>query len=129
MSVEELSEFISQNINTFSNLKIIGKGVAYHYTSHLDKIKKSGKILGAPIDINLDQTQITYPSRPATIDPGVVFAYLEEKDAREEGFNCDILEIEFNRAIRATHIQEAALGAPDTILILNTDIKTYKLFP
>ncbi|PCJ86744.1 MAG: hypothetical protein COA57_05910 [Flavobacteriales bacterium] len=126
MTAEELRDFISSNILTFDNLKIIENGVAYHYTTHFDKIEKTGKFLGAPIDKNLDQTQVTLPSKPATNDLGVVFAYLDEEETRDEGCDCDIVEIEFTKALKATHVQEATLGAPDTILILNTDIKNYK---
>lgn len=133
MSAEELKIFIETNIPTFQNLEIIENGTAYHYTSHYDKILELGKFLGAPIDENLDKTQITLISPPASSDPGVIFAYLdisatkeEGSAAKEEGFNCDIIEINFSEAVKATHIQEASIGAPDTVLILNTDITYHK---
>lgn len=80
------------NIPTFQNLEIIEAGIAYHYTSHYNKILELGKFLGAPIDKNLDKTQVTLISPPATNDPGVVFAYLDSSDAKEEGFGCDVVE-------------------------------------
>ena len=126
MKVTELKNFVLNNVHTFDHLKIIKNGVAYHYTSYYDKIEKAGRFLGAPIDKNLDQTQLTIPSKQATCTPGVVFAYLDKKDAEEEGFDCDIIEIEFCNALQATHVQEVTLGAPDTILIINTDIKKFK---
>lgn len=123
MTAELLAEFIQINIPTFDNIKILGEGVAFHYTSHYDKIEANKKFLGAAIDINLDQTQITLPSPPATNDPGVVFAYIDEEEARAEGGEkCTIVNIRFNKAVQATHIQEATMGAPDTILILTSDI-------
>ena len=98
-NVEELKDFVLNNIPIFKNVKIIKNSVAYHYTSHYDKIEKSRKLLGTEIDKNLDRTQLTIPSKPATSDPGVVFAYLDEQEAREEGFGCDIIKIEFVNAL------------------------------
>lgn len=122
MTVEKLKDFIVSNIRTFEDVEIMGEGVAFHYTKHFDKIESLGNFLGAEIDNNLDQTQLKLTSDPATHSPGVVFAYLDEGDSREEGFGCDIVEVEFKGAVKATHGQEKTLGAPPTILILNTDI-------
>lgn len=122
MTSEELQDFIKTNIPTFDNFQIIENGIAYHYTSHFEKILAFGKFLGAPINNNLDQTQLTLVSKPATHDPGVVFAYLNIEDTKEEGFGCDVVEIEFKKALRATHTQEASIGAPDTILIMTSEI-------
>jgi hypothetical protein len=127
MDVEELLKFICSNIKTFASPTLIKNGVAYHYTNHYDKIIDSDGFLGAPIDENLDKTQITIPSKPATHSPGVVFAYLDEAESRREGFGCDIIMIKFKEAISATHAQEASLGqVPNTILILNTDIQCFE---
>jgi hypothetical protein len=122
MTTEELQDFIKTNIPTFDNFQIIENGIAYHYTSHLEKILGMGRLLGAPINIDLDQTQMTLVSKPATHDPGVVFGYLNIEDSKEEGFGCDIVKIEFRKALQVTHIQEASIGAPDTILILTSEI-------
>lgn len=127
MSAEELKIFISENIPTFQNIKIIENRVAYHYTSHYDKLVNSGKFLGAPINKELDKTQLSVPSKPATSDPGVVFAYQNLYETIEEGENCDIIKIYFSQALQATHIQENVSSEDrDTILILNTDIKRFK---
>lgn len=82
--------------------------------------------MGAPIDKNLDKTQLSVISKPAAHDLGVVFAYEDLKAAKEEGFGCDIIELEFSKAVKARHKQEASLGAPQSLLILNTDITAFK---
>jgi hypothetical protein len=126
MTTEELLEFIRLNVPTFTNLRIIGHGVAYHYTDHYEAILQSGKLKGHPINENLDMTQNTIPSIPSIDEKGVLFAYLKLEDAKEEGFGCDILEVEFSSAILATHSQEATLGAPDTVIILCENILSFK---
>lgn len=126
MTASELLAHITTNVPVFENCTLLGEGKAFHYTTHLDAINAYGGFKGAPIDNDLDQTQGRVPSDPATHDPGVVFAYLDETETRAEGKNCDILEISFRAAVQATHSQEVTLGAPDTILILNTDITGHR---
>lgn len=129
MTIQELELFISESVPVFANLEIIGEGFAFHYTPNYNSIVSHGSFLGAPIDENLDQTQITLYSLPAIHDPGVVFAYLDENDAREEGFgdNMEIVKISFSAALKATHSQEAVwTDAPATILILTTDILNFE---
>ena len=145
MSTEELLEYLKKEVPTFTELEIVENGKAYHYTKHFDKIEKIGKFLGAEINSNLDKTQNSLISKPATNDPGVVFAYSNFSDAEEEGFDCDILEIEYNKAILANHSQENSLDSLTnlylekigesenlnsenlkTLLILNTQIISYK---
>jgi hypothetical protein len=133
MTAQELLTHIESSVKTFTNCKLRGAGVAYHYTNHFAAIEARGGFLGAPIDSNLDKTQYKILSDPAAHDPGVVFAYENESDTREEGFGCDIVRIEFSAAVQALHSQEAELdrmsgetSTPHTILILNTDITGYR---
>ena len=145
MSTEELLEYLKKEVQTFTELEIVENGIAYHYTNHFDKIEKIGRFLGAEINSNLDKTQNTLVSKPATSNPGVVFAYENLSDAEEEGFGCDIIEIEYKKAILANHSQENSLDSITnllleklgesqdlhsenlkTVLILNTQIISYK---
>ncbi len=139
MTTEELLHFVDHNVNVFTDKHIVRDGYCYHYTSHWDSINKNG-FLGALIDENLDKTQNEIYSPPAKSNPGVVFAYENIKDAREEGGGCDVIKIKYRSAISATHSQEAHLSNlvndslkkygiepdvtqhPKTILILNTEI-------
>lgn len=139
MTTEELLYFLKQNVNGFTDSRIVRNDFCYHYTSHWDSINNIG-FLGAPIDENLDKTQNETYSPPAESNPGVVFAYENINDARDEGFGCDIIKIKYKSAISATHTQEEQLSNltndslkkigiepdvsphPKTILILNNEI-------
>ncbi len=127
MTSQELAEFIQTAISTFTDVELLGAGKAYHYTNHAAAIVQSGRFLGAPIDAELDKTQNHLVSPPATADPGVVFAYEQFEVAKEEGFGCKIIEVNFSSAVRATHVQEAELDAPPAVLILNTEIASFNL--
>lgn len=129
MTARELLDHIETNVKTFTNCKLLGAGVAYHYTNHLAAIEAHGGFLGAPIDSNLAQTQVSIPSKPATHNPGVVFAYEDVEEAKlEGGKKCDIVEITYSAAVEATHEQEAEWAdAPPCILMLTSNIVSYKL--
>ena len=129
MDAEELEKFILNNIPTFVDIERLGPGVAYHYTDHGRSIACDGRIRGAPIDRNLDRTQVTIPSVPATEENGVVFAYADRRHAVEEGSisaNCEVIELRYRSAVLAAHGQEGSLGAPPTLLILTSDITDFK---
>jgi hypothetical protein len=126
MDNSELAEYIENNIPTFINIRVIDEGVAYHYTNHSEAILNSEGFKGHIIDNNLDQTQLTIISKPATDSEGVVFGYQKIEDAIEEGVDCDVFEIKFSKAVIASHSQEATLGAPDTVLILCNDIISFQ---
>lgn len=124
----ELAKYIENNIPTFINIRIVNEGVAYHYTSHSEAIINSGGFLGHTIDNNLDKTQFTLVSIPASDPNGVVFGYAKIEDAIEEGYDCDIFKITYSNAVIATHSQEASLlyGAPESTLILCTNIISFE---
>lgn len=103
MNTEEFLIFIKKYVPTFNNPRIVGKGFAFHYTNHYELIEANKKLKGHPINQNIDKTQVTIPSKLATDENGVVFAYQDIEDAKEEGFGCDIIRIEYNSAIIATH--------------------------
>jgi len=126
VTAKELLKFIQEHIPTFADARIVGPGKGYHYTSHFGSIKESGKFLGAPMDKNLDKTQVTWKSPPAKHDPGVVFAYPELRSAREEASGDPILEIEFLEAVLAVHVQEASCGGGPTLLIPNRNIDGFR---
>lgn len=133
MTAAELLEFITSDIPTFIDTSLVSGSRAYHYTPHADAIAAAGKFFGAPITGNLDQTQTTLHPEPADCDPGVVFCYEILDTAAEEAFVCDnggptyeIFEIEFKCAVRALHRQEAARGATHSLLVLTTDIISYR---
>jgi hypothetical protein len=126
MTIQELKDYMEQNIPTFINIRLLKSGDAFHYTNHYEKIDSFGGFKGQPITPDLDKTQMTIPSKPATDVDGVVFGYLNLKDAQEEGFGCDIIKVTFKQAIIATHCQEATLDAPDTVMILCADILAFE---
>lgn len=143
MDIYTLLKYIQANVPTFTKLEIINEGTAFHYTPHWDKISLSKKIMGAPIDENLDRTQDAEISEPASHDLGVVFAYEDIKHAIEEGDGLDIVEFRYKQAIKAMHNQEEELTRitnediskinpdhineehPFTIMILTTDIISF----
>jgi len=125
-TTEELVGFVKACIPTFVEVRRIGPGSAFHYTSHADAIDRCGKFCGAPITPNLDRTQGGLTSNPASSDPDVVFAYLNINDTAEEGSGCIVYEIFFDEAVWAWHIQEKELGAPPTILILTSAITSFR---
>ena len=127
MTTAELANFINMNIPTFIGIELLETGKAYHYTPNSDAIFESGRFLGAPINNQLDKTQTQLYSPPAVSDPGVVFAYEQFEATNTEGFNCKIIEVRYATAIRAKHSQEAELGAPPTVIMLNTEITGFKL--
>ncbi len=115
-------------MKTFIDCSLLGPGRAFHYTSHGQEIEAARRFFGAPINANLDQTQMTIPSPAATADPGVVFAYADLQSAIDEAFGDQVYEIEYSAAVQATHQQEAGSGgAPPTILVVNRDIRTFRL--
>jgi len=136
MTAGQLKEFIEARVPTYTDVQALGAGSAFHYTANADAIDATGKFFGAPLDGNLDKTQITLHSPPATCDLGAVYAYLKLSDSVEEGFGCEIYEIRFHEAVSAIHSQEKALSAmnpdfvaadyPATILILTSDIIDFK---
>lgn len=133
MHARELLEFIQARIPTFTEVSLLGAGRGFHYTPHAEAITRAGRFLGAPIDENLDQTQTEAVSRPATSDPGVVFAYENLSDAEDEAYigghegpDFEIFEVEYRSAVKATHDQEAFLEAPPTLLIMTTDVVGFR---
>ena len=136
MTATQLREFIESRVQTYTDVKVLGAGSAFHYTANADAIDATGKFFGAPIDENLDKTQITLHSPMAKSDPGVVYGYLKLSDSMEEGFGCEIYEIRYHEAVSAIHSQEKVLSAmssggevtdyPATILILTSDIIDFK---
>jgi hypothetical protein len=126
MIAEELATFIARNVPTFRVLEVVGPGVGFHYTYYSDAIERSGRFFGAPIDEELDRTQFSLASVPAKHDPGVVFAYENFADAAEEGWGCEVYEIQYKKAVLASHMQEELLGAPPTLLILTSEISSFK---
>ena len=136
MTATELKEFLEARVPTYTDVKVLGAGTAFHYTANGDTIDASGKFFGAPIDENLDKTQEIIPSPAATCDPGVVYGYLRLGDSVEEGFDCDIYEIRFREAVSAIHSQERDMAAlnpdfvaadyPATIMILTSGIVEFR---
>lgn len=126
MTPKDLADFITENVPVFDNIGEMEAGRAFHYTGQRAGIEQSRMFFGAEITSDLDHTQVALISPPATHDPGVVFAYEYLKDSAEEGDKCDIIELEYARALKATHSQEASLGAPPTLLILNRDITRFR---
>lgn len=147
MDIYSLLQFIEGVVPTFQDIELIDQeGVAYHYTPHWNKIQESGRFLGADIGSNLDCTQSSIISAPALYDPGVVFAYEQVAEAREEGFDLDIIKITYRKALKAFHTQENYLDSMTdieigllypssefkerdklaTILMLNTDIVAFE---
>ncbi|MFC1574855.1 hypothetical protein ACFL3Z_02125 [Gemmatimonadota bacterium] len=122
MTAKEIADFLRAQVPTFQDIEVLSTGRAFHYTPHADRIEAFGRFLGAPLTVNIDRTQDRPESPQATSDPGVVFAYAALSDAVEEGFNTEIFEISYQSAVRATHSQEAELGAPPTILISSSEI-------
>jgi hypothetical protein len=92
----------------------------------------------------LDQTQNINYLGEAIETEGVVFAYENLKDAREEGFGLDIIKIRYKTAIKVLHKAEDELGdftveearkhgiempkkeTPKTLLILTSDILSFE---
>lgn len=129
MHAPELLDHVRRTITTFVDISLVGRGRGFHYSPHAEAIEAAGRMLGAPADGNLDQTQTEAVSKPATHHPGVVFAYENLEDAEDEAYITgvkgpvfEIFEIEFEQAVKATHDQEATLGAPPTLLVMTTDI-------
>lgn len=145
MNISELLEYLTQKVPNFENPEILFDGECYHYTPHWHKIKEQNKFKGAKINADLDQTQTSVISNEATESEGVVFAYEDINDSREEGFGLDIVKIRYKTAIKALHKGEKALGnlsideakklggempennTPLTLLILTSDISSFEL--
>lgn len=145
MDVKKLKEFLIKKVPNFSNPKIhLTEGECFHYTHHWDKINSLNKFKGAKINEDLDQTQNINFEAEASEDIGVVFAYENIKDAREEGFGLDIIKIKYKNAISCVHKAEDNLGkytsemarslgidfgetnTPPTFLILTSDIISFE---
>ncbi len=146
MTTEELLTYLTNYVPNFLTPEVIeGPFECYHYTSNLKAIIQEG-FKGAPINEDLDQTQnVGSP----VVDGGVVFAYENLQDAKDEGYGCDILKILCKRAIKTLHSAEDNLGqmmsdalasqgmafepgeneTPLTLLILTQDIISYELVP
>jgi len=135
MKSTDIERYLNESTTSFRNTKIVGPGIGYHYTVHANAIEKAGKFLGAPLSEDLDCTQDPNKPNVASSDPGVVFAYAELADAAEEGDSArfmypgstpELFEIKYSSAVEATHIQEAELDAPPTILISSVEITSLK---
>lgn len=145
MNIINLKDFIIENIPNFDTPEIlVTEGECFHYSNHWDKIQTSNKFKGAKIDKELDQTQNIDYLGEAKEDVGVVFAYENLQDARDEGFGLDIIKIKYSTAIKAMHKAEFELGeatkkaalaqgidmshvnTPHTILLLTTDIISFE---
>ncbi len=148
MEAEELLEFLIDNVPNFVEPELIDEeGECYHYTGNWELIQVDEAFKGAPINNDLDQTQQALVSPPATDENGVVFAYDNLSDAKDEGIGLDIVKITYRKAIRALHESEDSLdesfinatkgtslegfldmnGAPPTLLILVADIIRFEL--
>jgi hypothetical protein len=137
MTANELANFLREKVPTFEEVVVVGQGTGYHYTPYVADIEVAGKLIGAPINGELDRTQVDeLPSR-ATNDPGVIFAYPEFDAARDEAHGGTyaaqfvVLELNYREAVAAYHAQERALDPelPPTLLILTTDIVGFKRHP
>lgn len=147
MDIYQLKHYLIESVPNFSNPEVIDtEGEYFHYTPHWELIKSDGQFKGALINENLDCTQDAIVSKPAVEKLGVVFAYENFKNAKEEGFGCDIVKIRSSKAIRTMQSQENLLGeltkkilqdsfnddntkvsTPPTILILTSDIIDFNL--
>ena len=109
-SSADLASYLAADVPIFGPPTLLVSGVAYHYTTHWEKIRRTNKLYGAPITPNLAQTQ-TEPgcSPPATCKEGVIFAYLSLKKTRQEGATQQIVKIHFLSALSAMQTQEEAL--------------------
>lgn len=135
MNATLIATYLKQYVPIFQDIELLGLGLAYHYTVHADAIEQCGKFLGAPLTTTLDQTQNPIEPNIAVCDPGVVFAYEDLEEAAEEG-DCaamaylgaqpEIFEVQYSTAVRATHVQEARLGASPTVLISSAEIISFK---
>lgn len=135
MTANDIADYVRAHISTFQGVRHLGEGVAYHYTIRSDEILRFGRFLGAPLSQDLDCTQNPDQANTTTADPGVVFAYESLTEAAEEG-DCliypypgsepKVFKIVYRRAVEATHIQEAELGTPPTILISSMDIVSFE---
>lgn len=119
-TAEQLLLYVLQNIPNFIDVQLLGPGSAYHYTQFAQMTPAT--ILGAPVTPNLDFTQQQIPSPAATHDPGVVFGYANQQAAVDESHGDPVKKLDYSAAVQATHAQEAGLGAPPTILIINREI-------
>jgi hypothetical protein len=117
--------YIRKYVPAFTVVKKLGDGSCYHYTQHIYAILTDGMLKGVHPNPNMDCSQHGTTSIPATKHPGILFGYDKYTDATEEGFNCDIVKIEYSKAIMVEHVQEALLGAPPTIVVVTTDITSW----
>lgn len=133
MTVEEIIKFIEENVPVFTNPEIVYDGESYHYTMHSDLIDNYGRFLGRPVDDDMDHTQLTLTSIPASADEGVVYSYEDFEAAMKEGYvmpsekDVVIYLLRYKKAIRTIHSQEETLDAPLTIIIRACDIIDYKI--
>lgn len=145
MEIVDLYAFLIENVPNFAEPEILNsEGECYHYTAHWNKIQQSNIFKGAKINKDLDQTQNINYLGEAIETEGVVFAYENLKDAREEGFGLDIIKLRYKTAIKALHKAEDELGdftveearkhgiempkneTPKTLLILTSDILSFE---
>lgn len=135
MNAEDIAVYVKQQVPVFEDVEIVGPGIAYHYTCHADAIGASGGFFGAPLNPDLDRSQDPNETRPASSDPGVVFAYEELAEAASEGASAEhvwkgriseLFEIQFSSAVRAQHSQEKHLLAPPSLLISSREIIGFK---
>jgi len=129
-SWQKLLDVLRSGRTVFEKVEIVGPGTAYHYSPHGAALVASGRFLGASVNEDIDRTQQSSVESPPATDPqGVVFAYEDEADAREEGFGCEIFRIDYRRAVKAVHSQEDALlaaAASRTVLIVAGDIERFE---
>lgn len=56
MEVEELLEYLINNVPNFKNAELLeNEGECYHYTGNWEKIEAEGRFKGAPVNENLDR--------------------------------------------------------------------------
>jgi len=129
---EKLRDRLLQLKNSgFKNPKIVGAGEAFHYTPHGDKIRRTGRFFGIPVDRLLHATQKHPVSVPATDPNGVVYAYQRMAAALEEGLDFEIFKLKYRCAITAFQPMDAVNVArtdPDKdsqILILAQNIESF----
>ena len=56
MTPQEVLEYIIENVPVFEEAEIIGEGVAFHYTSHADKIEDAQGFLGVGLGPEIERT-------------------------------------------------------------------------
>ncbi|MBC8350391.1 MAG: hypothetical protein H8E66_00285, partial [Planctomycetes bacterium] len=121
-TANQLYLYVLQQIPNFNEVRLLGEGVAHHYTDHADELSVE-TFRGAEVSPDLDRTQDDDHSPAAEHDPGVVFGYPGLADSQNEGGNSQVMRLGYSAAVEATHETEANLDyAPPTILIINREL-------